>query len=246
MHANEKQPIEASFMIGNYTDEAKKFLIIMLIDYGQTSRSLDNDILKGDLISLEPGERKVLPIKIKPLNKGAHNLTILAIDKTNDDDSQIYTYRANIYVESDRFTSNNIQQVTQKSHEYNLPKVVLNHKSNLASFEPPEIPGKSPTPGKVYAHISNTNDKKMNYALILFSNGTQIPLSEENNPHPIFYQLSPKNIGVIELNVPKNNNTTSLWALVVENPNVKLEESRGVIAQVESRTYKSNNIVNNN
>ncbi len=248
LHTKERQPIEFRYMIGNYTDTDLEYLIICLVDYKQHACSMNNHIGNSHKVTLERNQRIVNSFKIDPMTKGAHDLSIVAIrwpfnvDGRVDYDYRIQTHRVNIFIENDKFPEvEEVRPYAEHKSNFLPPGIRLLTERNVSeSSKFDRYPAILTSSSELYVHVRNFHETEIRYACMIFSGDEQLDIEPNISSATYFFKLGADQSAALDVTKSINLADSPIWALCIENPFARLEDSYGTMSRINSNIYISN------
>ncbi len=231
-YLTKKEVFKGKYLVGNYYDEDKEFILFCLLDYQQVELVFGDQKRVYHRLFLKKGEEVEAPISIGHIPKGAHDFVLVLLDISKKGEKIIainnaQTHRANIFSGSESFPKNEYVAFSPKSN---------NTKFDIFKLEPQNK--KEHSWKKINLNINNSNEKKIDVLTLLFDNFIQI------NGCKSFFKLDQYQ----EIQIPYDlkKNPELMFCLKINNPYAILEPEPSVLSDIDTTIEISNSLIPDN
>jgi len=234
------------FMVGNYTDEEMTYFVYCLIDYKLQEFRFSGTKGIVHSISLKSKSRKIFPVVVDSIGKGAHDFILLGLRKPHVlnmknkiTDHPIIYHRANLFVDSFEFPGQIPDSYPFIGTEIKFPEIVINRFPEPDNFR---ISEGSPFFENLYLHINNYHTGHVRYTALILKGKISNTPSSEIEIQAAQLSVGPLSAVSVPLSLLINRPADYLTGIIFENPYVTLEIEPGKMNQEPNGIYLSNTV----
>lgn len=242
-HATREQRIKFDVLLGNYTGKPQSFAVIAIVDYSVVATAAGSQARELGRVELDHSETERLHFDLGTLDRGAHDLVLLAFDADHctdsscsaDDSFPLVAHRTSVLIDSlVAYPSPPQTALDQVRVEAQLPAIVLSRRPKIYDPEAGQTLdlANAETSRTVFAHLSNSRDGATSYALILFEGAKVAQVLSDASIASVFFTLKGWHAGSVRFDLSDSAGESRLWGLLVENPYVTLEQPHGTYREI--------------
>lgn len=229
------QPFQKILSFGNYVDEENTYRLLVFLNYEQVAFSIDSEEPSRFYeFTAGPQEARQFSFQLSPLPNGDYQLLFLFVkDPANqslDEEYRKDTELSHLLSLRYSFTVGDSGN-TDIPSQISLPETAINQTSLLDGILVNQSPdtahgldrlltvrGKPMQPLDFYAHIGNSSDKEVPYALFWLYDWEQVPSSD--GAFVSYFLLQPNTLASLKetIQTPGEDGVHNLTAVCIQNP----------------------------
>jgi hypothetical protein len=194
---------------------------------------------------VKPKERITYPVIVHDTPKEAHDFLLIAVrndigpDTSGKIEYPFLYYRATLFIEGYSFPTIDYAKPSQAPSKLRATHLAINQ---LKQYTGSEGGSRFDKNHPSYLHFNNPSSELQNYALIFMDDSGQLLMesSPHGNPHVLYHVLNPENQAVIDIQTVLAGPRSPFFAVLIENPYMKMETEEGMIVQKPAHAYASN------
>lgn len=213
-------------MIGNFTDDEKRYTIICLVDYHQVSYIANGTAGIFHPVTVNSREKIILPFGIDGMAKGVHDVVFIAVQNMLESsngytDFPVLSYRATVIVDGA------MPRVIKYKPFDSAPSVMRASEISLKECAPSgaHLAEDRETHDRnlarnVCAQISNSFSDANRFAAVFFKGFMQITPESDTKENEWFFLLQSGRTAHRVVTLPSTSNTPAekIWAIIAPNP----------------------------
>ena len=228
-YLNEPESFKKYIYIYHGYKEISTYKLLLFCDYKQSKFTVNNKELEEYTFKMEYNQEIKIPIEIKPLKKGFHDVFFILVKNSDikrlDEEFRISTtgkhmlfIRFNIIIEQKNIPKIYFLSNLDEKENSKMPPIFTSRNVNTRKMWLTDTI-KTATKLEFFSRITNTSNEDKNFAIINLLDFKQIPINE-NGDLVTFFKVKNEREVVIpsSLTTPKQPGIYDLTPILIYNP----------------------------